>query len=342
MSPHFLYEFLVIGTDKFFQFRSLKLSAQIVTTLSYCMLSIILYYGFLAANGIRKTSFSKAFRLFAVLGVMIACPVPAFYFYDGYMYLGYFGINSYHNPTIILLKPFAALQLIYVAKAYDEDISSSRVYQAILTSLSAIAKPSYLICLIPAAAIMWVMRSIKKQRVSRKFLLLGIGLPGILVLLWQFYFQYGNGTTAIIFSPLRVYSKYSEIWMLIPKLALTIIFPLSVAVCFRDKVSICTLLYFAWIMYGVGIAYACIFAEVPKMYSGNFFWSAEITGFLLFASSTKFFLSEIDAFRTLEKIVMPTDYLRNIKMVIPGIAFLLQFASGLIIYFKTLHGESVW
>src|SRR5450759_2049596 len=70
MSPHFLYEFLVIGTDKFFQFRSLKLSAQIVTTLSYCMLSIILYYGFLAANGIRKTSFSKAFRLFAVLGVM--------------------------------------------------------------------------------------------------------------------------------------------------------------------------------------------------------------------------------------------------------------------------------
>jgi hypothetical protein len=102
------------------------------------------------------------------------------------------------------------------------------------------------------------------------------------------------------------------------------------------------MLKIVWIMYFVGMAYAYLSAEAPKPFPGNFFWSTEISGFLLFAASCKIFLLEIDAFQTTKKSMVLIDYLRNIKMVIPGVFLLHQFSSGILMYVLASRGSYFW
>lgn len=341
--PHFLYEILIIGIDKLGNLGQLDLPALIITTLSNCLTGIILFFGYFRSIGSAQHRPAYFRRIVLVLVVMLAAPIPVFYFYDKHFYLGYFGLTSYHNPTVTLLKPFAALQLLYVAKALKSPtVASSRISQALLTVLSVLAKPSFLMCLIPATLAMGMSASAKKRQIASAFLLLGVILPGSVALLWQFFFRFGSGTDHIVFAPLRVYALYSAIWMLIPKLVLTIAFPISVSICFREKSREDTLLKLAWTCYLVALGYAVLFAEATKPWHGNFFWGAEITGFLLFAVSARLFLSEFEMIRSAQSERVASSHLRNIRIMLPSALLLLHLASGAFMYYLVFNGRNFW
>jgi hypothetical protein len=226
-----------------------------------------------------------------ILGVSIAAPISAFWFFDHLMYLGYIGITSYHNPTMILLKPFAILQFIYAYHCFYENYSFKGWQVAaggFISILATFIKPSLAICILPAVGIIVILRLIQKKYVNLVGLAFGIGLPTLLVLVWQFLLSYyENETGGIRFLPFSVMSAYSG--YLVIKFFLSILFPLAVLVTFFKEAIRDIRMVLGWTIFAFGMIFTYCFAESgPRLLDGNFAWSGEIAMMLLFVISTLF------------------------------------------------------
>ncbi len=230
-----------------------------------------------------------------VFGVCIAAPLSLLWFLDHLMYLGYIGITSYHNPTSILLKPFALLQFIFAYRCFREtDLTRNRqiALGALVSVLCTFIKPSLAICLLPAVAAFSAYRILKGEYLNYKALFWGLGLPTVIVLVWQFALTYSaSKTDSIIFLPFVVMKEYSDYlgW----KFLLSSLFPLVILVVFFNQAIKDTRMVLAWLIFLIGITLMYFFAESgPHMMDGNFGWSAEIALLLLFAVSTLFYFEE--------------------------------------------------
>jgi hypothetical protein len=229
----------------------------------------------------------------ATLGVSIAAPVSMLWGLDHLMYLGYIGITTYHNPTMILLKPFAFLQFIYAYHCFYNDHSLKKwqvVAGSLISILATFIKPSFAICILPSLGIIVVIRLIQKKYVNLSKLFFGIGLPTLLVLIWQFLLSYyENETGAIKYLPIAVMSAYSGYLGL--KFFLSILFPLAVLIAFFKQAITDIRIVLVWSIFFFGTIFTYFLAESgPRFVDGNFGWSGEIALVLLFAVSTLFFL----------------------------------------------------
>ena len=237
-----------------------------------------------------------------VLGLNIAAPVALWWFSDHELYLGYVGIISYHNPTIIMLRPLALLQFMYALRGFSaRPVSKISVWVSGLVSLlSTFAKPNLAICLLPALVLLVLFRLIRKERVNLLFLVLGILIPTAGMLAWQFLLSYhSTDSTHVIFAPFGVIGAYSH--DLAPKFLLSILFPLLVKVFYWKQASHNLTLVFAWLVFIFGAFFTYFVAESSiRFKDGNFTWSGEIALFLLFAAATLFFLSIPKASRSLK------------------------------------------
>lgn len=264
-----------------------------------------------------------------ILGVMLATPVSILWFIDGFMYIGYVGITTYHNPTMYLLKPFAILQFIFAYQCYENKIILTRnyiVFSAIVSMLTAYVKPNFAICILPAMGILTVFRLLKKQYININAVLFGIGIPTILVLAWQFLVTYNdNVADGIIFSPLSSMSFRSKYLFL--KFILSIPFPLFVLITEFKRATSDIRISLGWVSFIFGILYVYLFSEVgPRSHHGNFWWSGQITLFLLFASSTLFLTS------------LPKG--RN-KIILTGM-WLLQVLAGILYLIRIMFIENYY
>ncbi len=227
-----------------------------------------------------------------ILGVMIATPISTLWFSDQQFYLGYIGIASYHNPTIILLRPLALLQFIYAMRCFEpQPISKLNILgAAIISMLATFAKPNFAICLIPAMIILVLTRILQKKHVDVIAFLIGSALPTIFMLAVQFLITYHeNISGGILFAPFTVMSSYSD--FLLPKFLLSILFPLLVTIIYRRQAWHDIRMSLAWLIFIFGCFYTYFLAESgPRFFDGNFAWSGEIALFVLFAASTLFFL----------------------------------------------------
>ena len=227
-----------------------------------------------------------------LLGVSVAAPISIFWPLDHQFYLGYIGIVTYHNPTIILLRPFAILQFIFALKLFEpRPISKFAILgMAIVSMLAAFAKPSFAICLIPALGILVVLRMLQKKDVDIPAFLIGFAIPTVLILAVQFLITYqADNSGGILFAPFTVMSYYSG--LLLPKFFLSILFPLLVTIVYRKQARQDIRMVLAWLIFIFGSFYTYFLAEGgQRFYDGNFTWSGEIGLFVLFVVSTLFFL----------------------------------------------------
>ncbi|MCE9646931.1 MAG: hypothetical protein K8S20_13100 [Chloroflexi bacterium] len=231
--------------------------------------------------------------LLIILGISIATPISLFWPWDHHMYLGYVGITTYHSPTIILLKPFALLQVILACACFDHSIplEKGRIIAAGVVSLiAAYIKPSLAICILPALGGFAVYRLMQRRRVNLSGLFFGFVLPSVLFLIWQFFVTYfANEEGGIIFLPLGVMGAYSD--HLIFKLILSALFPMLVLIVYYEQAKLDERIMLAWLLFGFGLFFTYFFAESgPRRMDGNFGWSGEITLMLLFMVSTLFYL----------------------------------------------------
>jgi hypothetical protein len=270
---------------------SLEYGEIIVILLSYALLGNILF------SQIKKIKdFHEDWKSMIIsFGIIIAGPLFLLVGIDQKFYFGYPGFALYHNPTILILRPFAVLLWLIILKYSFSKINSGIgiFFGILLVILSTLAKPSYTICVLPAIGLVLLWRKIRGQTINWWFVLFGLFIPAVIVLLWQYQLAFlGARESSIILAPFKVIRWMSH--KIVIKFLLSIIFPLSVSIIYLKRVIHDRSMMIAWVIFGIGSFYGYFLAEGGRsLYSGNFLWSTDITLFILFFQAIIFFLSQI-------------------------------------------------
>jgi hypothetical protein len=232
-------------------------------------------------------------------GLAIVAPLHQFTPASREFYFGYLFPNALHNPTIILLRPFALALFLACAACLTARAAPSparAVGLALITVLGALAKPSYLICLLPALAALWLLEGRPTDR-RWSVLAFAVFVPGVLVAAAQAWFTLTTDRmepTTIVLAPLKVVFLHTrdDVALVAAKALLSIVFPLAVLAAFRRDAARDTPLRLAWLAFLAGAAYAYGLAETgERMIHGNFLWSGQAAAAVLFAASTRFTLA---------------------------------------------------
>lgn len=246
------------------------------------------------------------------------------------LYLGFVGINSYHNPTINALKPFALLLLPFASAtlAPAAPASAARLAAAAVAAvLSTLAKPSYAICLLPALGALMLIWTWRGRPVDWR---LGTAViaPMIAILAVQYLLTYGGGEGGVAVAPLAVLRLWGATDLPL-KFLLSILFPLAVALLFPRQVLASAALLVSWATFACGAAFTYLLAESgERLAHGNFGWSGEIALFVLFVASTLLVLRI--ATRPAGRGVRP-------RLALCGLAFAVHLVSGVLWYGVHLH-----
>jgi hypothetical protein len=375
LTPHFLYQALVILLHTIAPFITFEVAGYYIVPLATCcILGLIIYdYIFDEVGNLAQPLYFYMIPIITIALLMITpLSLPTY----PRLYLGYIGITMYHSATTMLAKPSSLLLFIYIVKLFKKPYYRAKQRQLtlcliVLTTLSILAKPSYLICLIPATILIILYKIFTKKGINWHPLILGFILPSILILGWQFIFSYLNkdtviigGESSIIFAPFVAMGYYSK--NLLGEFLLSIAFPLCVYLCYFTKARRDNQLNFAWLIFFIGAFYTYFLAESGnRIYAGNFFWSGQLTLFILFVVSTTFVLKQPEFVKVLKTNVEDTnifsclyqnqpiglglngkDILNEInfflKHLFCAFIFVLHWYTGILFLINTTHTGGFW
>jgi hypothetical protein len=322
--PHPLYHVLAAALAAATGFP-VSWAGMAVAVLAQAGLALVAFLGLRAAAGGRA-----ALAAVAALGLTVVAPLFWFTPASREFYFGYLFPNALHNPTIILLRPlalglFLACAVVLAGGAAPRPARTAGL--ALLTVSCALAKPSYLICLLPALGLAWLREGLPRDR-RWSALLLGVLVPGALVAAAQAWFTLTTDRmepTTIAFAPLEVVFLHTRrhVPLVAAKLALSIAFPLAVAALFAREAARDAALRVAWLAFLAGAFYAYGLAETgPRITHGNFLWSGQAATAVLFAASARFALGRIRA-------AGRDGHGARLRLAACAVAFALHVASGL-------------
>jgi len=303
----------------FLSFHKISLGILLtgILTASQVLAAITLYI-WLGSTGKRHWDTGRAI----LAGTLtIVAPVMLFALCDNLYYFGYIALANYHNPTIIFLRPFALISFLLGVRAFTRVNNSWKIIIAssILVMISALIKPNYLLCILPALLILTAWWKFQRKSVDYKYLVFGFLLPSILVLGVQWWVVNSNDPSPIILSPLGVEGAFSR--NLLPKFMLSVLFPLSILVSNFRKYKDNPDLLLAAIGFTVAAFQVYFLAESgDRFYHGNFRWGAQVMLFLWFVVSARELLQKLfDGNKcTREKIILSGIYLSHLAA---GIAY---------------------
>lgn len=333
--PHFIFHFFVI-------------LVRYITSLSFLnsgfvVVGIAVLATFLLLMGYLQKDYPKGYKApMAVLclALFFLHPIPLAFWSDKHLYYGYMSANTFHNPTIILLKPIALFHFLLLTKFIeDRSAQASQIFLlATLTALSILAKPSYMMSLMPAVGILLCSLSFQRRSIDKsisKLVLLGIFLPAVILIGWQFLQTYGASPTEVsrwnrgklVFSPLELFRFYSSSFSFLPKVLGSLAFPLSVAF-FHFKIIKHRFDYLlALVNMIVAAAFNYCLLDRACFLCGDFGWSSQIALFLLNCVSLKTFFQSIDF-----SVEQFPDRQSRLAIAVPMAIFSLHFLSGLFWY----------
>jgi hypothetical protein len=225
-----------------------------------------------------------AFLLAAVsLNFMTAIYVPWF---NRDIYLGQWGPTIWHSPTMFLLKPFALLSfagiLVYMHQRGRRQFFWGLLVSALLLA-STLAKPAYVICLIPALGVyLMTLRFDRVKQGLNGFLIL---LPSLLLLGYQYIRTFNMQNTASVFHDRIILTSFGVMKLHTPSVAfstlLALAFPLSVLLVLNRGVFRNHALRLSWLLVAVAFLQAAFLAEKIKFSQGGFIWGYVISLFVL-------------------------------------------------------------
>lgn len=322
-------------------------TAAIITNAWFVwLLSLILWIELRAATGIQ-TRVGVLAIVAMVIGLLVLTPVALFHAMDGRYYFGYIGINVWHNPTVISAKPFVLLTFLATLAGFPErselEVKTSIgkiITFALIVVVGAMAKPSFIMCLLPAVLLLAICRSVLfGQPVRWVYLGAGLFLPTIGVLAWQswIYSRYTGGAHAI-FSPLATMSAMSR--HLGPKLLLSIVFPVVCYIAWWPAAKSRVRLNLAWLAFIAGLFLTYFVAETKRTRHGNFLWSAQLALFVLFVESAIFCIERA----RVKKPDATYETIKSRRTLACAMAFAAHVIFGLIydVHLVSTHGDSSW
>jgi hypothetical protein len=338
--PHFFYQILMIGANKLLcvSFKNAMLWVPSI----FVSVTFIVAYRLFYEGGLKKN-----YALSAASFLLLSHPIALLFFYDHHLYFGYFATNVYHNPTIILLKPLALLHFACLIKLCENSERNvvGIVWCAVLSILSIITKPNYIIVLLPALLIFLSIKQFFYKETIRTWLvpiIFGVVLPSVLILLLQYCFFYLHSSKNTIgFGLFEVFSVQSKLWTLIPKLVFSIAFSLSVLLLLRKTLFKQAEFQLVAIMFLLSICYAYFLVDTvngESTLAGNFWWSVQIANFLLLFVTTKIY--GVYWQNNKDKVIDCRS--QCIKLYFPAVVALLQLLSGLIWLGSNLYADLAW
>lgn len=344
--PHFIYIILLNAVRSLIPFNvfsfispefgtylfdhAYPIAAFIVVMAAYLFLGYVLY------NRLKKAEIPGAPWITLVL--MLVAPINLFTLPQHDLYLGYIGITVYHNPPMILLRPIALLLFWGLINGLVVQELKFKEYLGIffLAALSVLIKPSYAIVLLPASAAFVIILALKKTKPNLKLYFLSFVLPTVLVLLYQFFYHYGEPGNGIAFDPLRAMLLYTPSALLLGFMFLmSIAFPLLTLIFnFKDELKQNSLV-FAWLTFIVAALCMYLLTETGALAGDqNFEWSGEIALFVLFVETTIFVL------KTYPLVFTKIQFM--IKKLALYIVLALHLLGGVAWYLGELLQRKLW
>jgi hypothetical protein len=340
--PHFLYPVLLIGLHQVLPELALPTDALIIALLFEMLLGAVLYGIFNSRFGASVSAMQSGQRMLSILALMTVAPILVFTLFTHNLHWGYWdylAITTYHNPTMILLRPLALLLFYLSLRAFGEkEVSMSEVIAtALVVILSTLAKPNFIICLLPAVGVMIVLRLIMKRALQWKQVIFGLLAPSIMVLGWQFWFTYTHqqndtlGESHIVLAP---FAFFHWNWLGV-RFLFSILFPLTVTLFYRKQALADFPIMFSWLVFLFGAFYTYFLGESgERLTHGNFVWCGQITLFILFVTAFVIFI------RALHQRDEPNA--SRIKLYLCGSVFVLHVLSGIFWYMGHLNRQPWW
>ena len=319
--PHFLFHGVTAALHAALSTKPILVAGALATVAAHFLTGAVTYTVYW--NAFRGSRLAAP-GLIAVLSLLtlMAQPITIANAYT----LGYFWPEPYHSPTYAMLKPFALAG--FAGTAWFLTRSQWSVGLVVLFGLVAVAgglsKPSFMICVLPAAVLMTTYRLWTRQPCSARSLNDGLYAPAAAVLAWQFFVAF-SGTSdpggmyhdSVSWAPLKVMHYWAR--GLPAKFAASVLFPLTVTALYWPLARRDTLLQFAWLCFGFGALYSYALVETTNWTAGNFVWSGYITLFTLLVATTIFWLRHT---------ALPEGRWPDTRALVCGAALALHVVSG--------------
>jgi len=279
-----------------------KFSAAIVTALLVILWMYIvqIIYKFFIRDEKRNIYLYSFLFITFIIG-------PAYIpFFSNYIIMGVGSPNLWNNVTLITVKPFAILTVLFTILSLEKKNIYYYLLGAASLLISIFAKPSFVIVFLPALVLLVIIKKIySKENIIYVAVL---SLISIGALAYQFTHTFGEGKGKIIISFLGVWSLASPNVFI--SILLAILFPLLYFIFNLNTAKKNNYLLLTWIMTFISIIYAAFLAEDgPRFNHGNFFWSYMISLSLLYVFTL------IDYFKHISNIKPSIKTLLNIILL---------------------------
>lgn len=310
LPPHPLYYGLGVVTKLLFPGISLESANFVVILLAYGFGSVALYGLLKSIVGESSGSKARQALIYIPLTLSLWSVVPLVV--SGNPLNTLIGrpdipINMFNSPTLTLLKPFAVLIFLGLAKwltdtPYHRWLAVLGV--ALVTAAATLTKPNYTMALLPAVGLVLAYQFIKPFRLNRTLVIAGVIVPAVAVLGWQYLRVYAPGAATTLYTakqsasiglaPFELFVTYwnFSIPQLLSGLLLSLVFPLTVYLAYFQAARRSLILNLAWLTFFIGQSFAYLFIEIAYQAAGNMTWGGRITLFVLFATSLGFFLRQ--------------------------------------------------
>lgn len=292
-TPHFLYHVASALPYRWLPAMDHTQAGAIIMTLTYlATMTVILWY-LLGAARSRLTNSLLAALGALTIGLMLVAPINLFT--PDNLYFGYFAPHVYHNPTVNMMKPFAVLLFIAVVPLFRAKQPLSwrwlPAYGA-LTAACLLAKPSFVLALLPALALLALYRMVRRQAVHWPLLIGGVVIPAGALLAYQTVTWTSGGGIGVdflyVFREWTLHYDAQAASGLLPKLLLSIAFPLAVYGLHLRSAGRDLAFNLAWLIAAVAIVYAYFMVDYTVVAAGDFNWSSQIAMLILFVAAAGF------------------------------------------------------
>ncbi|MDP4832967.1 MAG: hypothetical protein NWR41_04625 [Rickettsiaceae bacterium] len=271
------FHVLVYAFSKIF-FLSVEYSSIIILSTTQVVITYIFMKLF-------QRYFSDYLAIFwCTIIIFIICPIYLPFFNQN-LYLGQGSPNLWHNPTLILVKPFAYLSVLLTVPLLNSSKTKLKetLFLSLIVAISTVIKPSFVISFIPVLSFYTLFYY--RINLTAWIKVCTIISPTLLILGWQFIEHSKMGSNSeIIFDFFGVWRIYSPNPLI--SFVISVLFPLLIII-FRYKVLLNNrFLVFNWMCLLFSFLIFGLFAENGTRYEdANFMWGINVFLPLVFAFS---------------------------------------------------------
>lgn len=344
--PHILFQQLVVMVRAILPFnlfikifpecksiidlKSYDISGFLLAIVFYLSTAWILFNRFNKKWKAGLSNKDSIISLITSFVALIVCPIILLSL-KSRLILGYIPANVLHNPTYVILRPFALLLFFYLVDHYTT-FSSKRdlLIVAILMCMATLSKPNFTISIIPAFAIINLLHAKKKDHKNWP-LFFAMAIPAGIILTIQYFVMSSNEVgNKLIFAPFKAILYYADSFgNVLLFLLLSLAFPLSILILYWKRTVKDFTFQLAWLNFLVGLFTFYLLAEDVYLSSLNFLWGPMLGVFILFVQSMLYFGDELYVLKNAGQKI-------RIREVYLSVILFLHLVSGFVYFFATI------